>query len=80
MVSGFKTSPDDLANISSGEDKLTFKDWKFYKSPMWTGFELSDGNVFDDVVNNMELNGKLGDFKDIDQLQFLVVAYRIDKG
>ena len=47
---------------------------------MWTGFELSDGNIFDDVVNNMELNGKLGDFKDVDQLQFLVVAYRIDKG
>ena len=62
------------------KDKLTFKDWKFYKEPMWTGFELSDGNVFDDVVNNMKLNGKLGDFKDTDQLQFLVVAYIIDKG
>ena len=47
---------------------------------MWTGFELSDGNIFDDVVNKMELNWKLGDFKDVDQLQFLVVAYRIDKG
>ena len=62
------------------KDKLTFKDWNFYKSPKWTGFELSEGNVFDDVVNNMELNGKLGDFKDIDQLQLLVVAYRIDNG
>ena len=61
------------------KDNLLHEDWKFYKEPMWTGFELSDGNIFDDVVNNMNLNGKLGDFNDTDQLQFLVVAYRIDK-